>query len=39
MNKTEILAKYPDISALFDVILSRQREILGEKLAGLYVYG
>jgi predicted nucleotidyltransferase len=39
MDKMDALAKYPDIRALLDEILSRQREILGEKLAGLYVYG
>lgn len=31
--------KYPDIRALLDLILSRMRESLGERLAGLYLYG
>ena len=41
MQKTNIpeLLKHPDIAVLFDLILSRQREILGEKFVGLYLYG
>lgn len=41
MDKTEIprLSKYSDISVLLDLILSGQRDILGEKLVGLYLYG
>ena len=41
MNKNgiQVLAKYPDILALLEAILSRQRRILGEKLTGLYLYG
>jgi predicted nucleotidyltransferase len=41
MNKNEIpaLAKYTDIPVLLEEILSRQREILCQKLAGLYLYG
>ena len=35
----QTLSKYPDIRALLDIILSRQREILDEKLVGLYLYG
>ena len=31
--------KYPDIGIFLDVILSRIQEILGEKLAGLYLFG
>ena len=41
MDKTTIpaLAKYPDINGLLGLILARIREILGEKLVGLYLYG
>jgi len=41
MNITEIptLSKHSDIRVLLDNILSRMREILGEKLVGLYLYG
>jgi predicted nucleotidyltransferase len=41
MNKNKIsrLAEDADVSALLEEILARQREILGERLVGLYVYG
>jgi predicted nucleotidyltransferase len=41
MNKNEIhtLSEYPEIGVLLDEILLRMRKLLGEKLAGLYVYG
>lgn len=41
MVKEEIspLFKYPDIGAILDQILSRMREILGQKLVGLYLFG
>lgn len=39
MDKMDALSKHPDIRALLEEILSRQRGILGKKLTGLYVYG
>jgi hypothetical protein len=41
MNKNELstLLKYTDISEMLDLILSQMREILGERLIGLYLYG
>jgi hypothetical protein len=38
-NKNSTLIKYPDVGVLLDVISSRMREILREKLVGLYLYG
>jgi predicted nucleotidyltransferase len=38
-SKIPSFPDYPDVSSVLDEILSRQREILGEKLVGLYVYG
>jgi hypothetical protein len=38
-NKIPALSAHPDIGVLLDDILSRLREILGERLVGLYVYG